>query len=136
MRKTAGVLMLISGVVSIYIMVFTIWKFHDSFFFSWSELFKFNVIDWIDIWIPIICGAISTVFITLGIIATWKRKRWWLAVIGSIFSILTPVVWQLFPVTREVAVVMVRGGGILIGVITVVFTLFSRGDFKRTTIAE
>ena len=134
MRKTAGVLMFVSGLVAIYIIISTLWKFHD--FFSWSELLKFHVLDWIDIWIPIICGAISIVFITLGIIATCESKRWWLAATGSIFTLLTPIVWQLWPVIREAWVVVARGIGLFIGIMTIILTLISRKDFKRFTNAE
>jgi hypothetical protein len=129
-RKSAGISMLLSGVVAIYIIVFNIWGFRNVFFLL-SEFSVFNVVDWIDFWLPTICGAISVVFIILGVIATFKGKEWWLAFTGSIFTLPTPIVWQLWPATKEVYVVVPRIVGLFIGIITIILTLLSTKDFQR-----
>lgn len=127
-RKTAGVLLICSDVYSIYVLIFVLWHMAK---FDYN--IGFNYLDFTDFWAPVISSIISLHVTTFGIIAVFKRKNWWLALIGSIFTLLTPAVWQMFPTITEAYVVIPRVIALLIGIMAIILTIFSRKYFKGVT---
>ncbi len=128
-RKTAAIMLVLSGAVNVYALGYVIW--------IWSDLLlelSSGYLDLIDFWIPVAGCVVSLTLVTLALLAMLRRRNWWLAVIGSVIAPLGPIVWQLFPVTRDPAVVVPRTAGVLIGLLAVVLVLISKRDFDKRVI--
>jgi len=129
MRKTLVVFMLLSGIFSACVVVFTIVRNCDFIRYYLSQFFSFNIVHWVDFWAPVASGAIGLIFIILGLCAIWRREKWWLAFIGAIFALVTPFVWDLWPVSNTL--VIPRFIGCNMGIITIILILCSKKDFQR-----
>ena len=127
-RKAVGVLLILSGSYSVYVFIFVLWDSKER-----GLDIGFDYLSFIDFWAPIISSVVSLFFITLGVIVAFKGKNWWLVAIGSIFTLLTPIVWQMFPTIREAYVIIPRIIAFLISIMAIILTTFTRKYFKRAT---
>jgi hypothetical protein len=125
-RKAAGILLIFSGLFNVYVLIFVLW---DLVKFDFD--IGFSYLDFIDFWAPAISSVVSLFFITLGVIAAFKGKTWWLAATASVISLLTPIIWQMFPTTGEAYVVIPRVIAFSIGIIVTLIIILARKDFKR-----
>ena len=113
--------------MSIRVLVYVVWTWSDSL----ADISLFHYLDVIDFWVPVAGGVLGLTFITIALLAVLRKSKWWLAVVGSVFAPLAPVVWQLFPVTKDPMVVIPRVTGILAGATAIVLVLISRSAFGK-----
>ena len=125
-RKAAAVMLLLSALVSVYVLAYVMWSM-SGFPFGVS----FDCLDLTDFWIPVAGCVVTLTLASVALPAVLRGRGWWLAVIGSIFAPVAPFVWQLFPVTRDPIVVIPRAAGIPIGLAAIVLVLISRRAFEK-----
>jgi len=122
-RRTGNLLLMFSGLFNVYVLIFLLWDYGKNVPFIYRDI--------IDFWVPLVSCFVSLFFVVIGIVATIRAKNWGLAIAASIFTIITPIVWQMFPVTRALYVVIPRATALGISVITIILILLSKADFNR-----
>jgi hypothetical protein len=127
-RKFAAFLMILSGINNIRIIILTIWVL--TFEFSKWPSSNFSSIEFKIIWGPMIGSIICVVFLIIGSINAFKKKKWWLVLSGSLFSLPMPVIWQLIIFNNIEGAI--SGFTLLIGIVSVILVLISRNEFKQS----
>lgn len=126
-KRIAGVLLLLSGVFSAVVLVNTVWVNAGFFTRDPGLILEYPFVS--DFWIPLAGSIVSLTFITLGFMAVFRGRNWPIAVVGAIFTLLTPIVWRLWPVAREPSVSIARETAVVVGVAAIILTLVSRRAF-------
>jgi hypothetical protein len=127
MRKIVCIPLILSGLFSAYILFFVIWTISDSFIEDY--IIWFTDIYFVVFWMPIICSVISLIFITLGVIMALKRKKWWLVFVGSIFTLLMPIVYPLINLQHFARVQ--SNIALFVSIVAIILTLLSMKDFRK-----
>ncbi len=123
MRKVAGSLDFVSSIINLYF-----WMRFIDIWGNVGEMYKsFEYLPNFFLFIGLIIVAGVT---ALGGVLAFRAKRWKLALIGSIFTIIMPSYYQWYAyITYPVWLYQLNLIALLIGITAIVLTILSRKDF-------
>jgi hypothetical protein len=123
MPITAGILDILNGAFGILLgLLFVAFAFEGRL--AWGPLFEIGGP------VLIVIGVIAIV----GSIFAFKRKRWWLALVGAIISIAptalwTYFYWQSFYTSHFYLLHMLQGFSVVPTIFAIILTILSRKQF-------